>query len=194
MKKLFLVTGAFVLMTIAATAQTAQFGVKAGVNVSSIKVSTGSDFDSKAGLYAGGLAHIHLSRNFAIQPEVVYSMQGGKNGNVTRRQNYINIPVLAQYMTNTGFRLETGPQIGFVVAAKNKVGDVETDVKDGMKTAEFGWTVGAGYLFPKTGFGIDARYNFGITSILEAETPEARNMVLQVGVFYHLPGHTHLNK
>lgn len=188
MKKILLLTGIISCVSFAATAQSTTFGIKAGVNVADIKVSNGTDFNSKAGFHAGGLAHIHVSDHFAVQPEVVYSMQGGKNGNTIRRHNYINIPVLAQYMFNNGFRLQTGPQLGLLVAAKNKVGDVEVDVKDDMRTAELAWTVGASYVIPQNGFGFDVRYNFGITNTLQVSSPEARNMVFQAGVFYLFHG------
>lgn len=183
MKKFFFITGAFVFISLLATAQSAQLGIKAGVNASSIKVSGSTDFESKAGFYAGGLAHVHITPHFAVQPELVFSMEGGKNGNLIRRQNYIDLPVLAQYMTNTGFRLQTGPQLGFLVSAKNKMGNVEVDVKDGMKAADLSWSFGASYL-SKMGLGVDARYNLGITNVNESESPEARNMVFQVGAFY----------
>lgn len=183
MKKLFLVTGVCLFLVISATAQSTQFGVKAGLNVANIKVSDGDDWDPKAGFHAGGLAHIHLSRHIALQPEVVFSMQGGKNGDVIRRTNYVNVPVMVQYMTNNGFRLQTGPQVGFLTSAKTKFNDLEVDVRDDMRAAELAWTVGAGYL-SKIGLGVDARYNFGLTNTSESESPEARNMVFQVGAFY----------
>jgi hypothetical protein len=113
-------------------------------------------------------------------------MQGGKDeddDDVKLKLNYINIPLLAQYMTLDGFRLQTGPQIGFLTSAKSKVGDVERSVKDDLSSVDFSWTFGAGYLFP-SGFGVDARYNHGISNISDDEIFEARNRVFQFGVFY----------
>src|ERR1700750_1415745 len=109
-------------VTVLVKAQSADthFGLKAGVNVSSLDVKDGVDFDSKSGLYIGGLAHVHLSPHFAVQPELMYSEQGGKDGNDKWKVNYINIPVLFQYMTGGGLRLQTGPQLGFAVSSKIK--------------------------------------------------------------------------
>lgn len=185
MKKVFLIAVATLLMSYFSNAQKthAAFGVKTGVNIASINVNGGGDFDSRAGFYVGGLAHIHLSKYFAVQPEVIYSGEGGDAGNIKRKEDYINIPVLAQYMTNTGFRFQTGPQVGFLIAAKNKAGDVEVNVKDQLNTVEFAWTFGASYL-TKTGLGLDGRYNLGISNINDNESPEARNRVFQVGAFY----------
>jgi hypothetical protein len=182
MKKVVCIVSAIIFLSVA-KAQETHFGVKAGVNVASVDIKNGEDYDSKAGLHLGGLAHIHISRHFAVQPELVFSMQGGKDGDEKLKLNYINIPVLAQYMTAEGLRLQTGPQLGFMVSAESKSGDVEIDVKDDLSTFDFSWTFGAGYLFP-SGFGIDARYNHGITNISDDNSFEARNRVFQFGLFY----------
>src|SRR5690349_9524717 len=95
-----------------ASAQT-NFGIKAGYNSASVKVTNDVDWDSKSGIHAGGLAHIHITSHFAVQPEIMVSCQGGEMSNGDKlRLTYINVPVLAQYMVSDGFRLETGPQIG----------------------------------------------------------------------------------
>jgi hypothetical protein len=186
MKKLFCIASAIILFVSILSAQQTHFGVKAGVNLSSVEIDNGDDYNSKAGIHVGGLAHIHISQHFALQPELIYSMQGGKDeddDDVKLKLNYINIPLLAQYMTLDGFRLQTGPQIGFLTSAKSKVGDVERSVKDDLSSVDFSWTFGAGYLFP-SGFGVDARYNHGISNISDDEIFEARNRVFQFGVFY----------
>lgn len=192
MKKLFCIVAAIIILS-TAKAQETHFGVKAGVNIASAEVEDGDDLNSKVGLHIGGLAHIHISQHFALQPELVFSMQGGKaedNDDVKLKLNYINVPVLAQYMINDGFRLQTGPQLGFLVGAESKVGDVEVDQKDNYSTIDFSWTFGAGYLFP-SGFGVDARYNHGISNISDVNAVEVRNRVFQFGLFYQF---MHQNK
>jgi len=183
MKKIFFFVTVLLLTVSIVIAQEVHFGIKAGVNVASAYVSPGSDYNSKAGLHVGGLAHIHLSKSFALQPEVVYSMQGGKVDDAKLKLNYINIPFLVQYMTDNGFRLQTGPQLGLLVSAKTKVGDVEVDRKDNFTSTDFSWTFGAGYLFPE-GFGLDARYNLGISDVWDASSTKIKNSVFQFGLFY----------
>ena len=172
-------------LTLLANAQSSDthFGLKAGLNISDLDVKDGRDFDSKAGFHIGALAHVHMSPHFGIQPEIVYSEQGGKDGNEKWKINYLNVPVLFQYMTGTGFRLQTGPQLGFVVASKIKTGDIEENIKDDVSTVDVSWSLGASYLFPEA-IGIDARYNIGITNVNDAEIPEVRNRVFQIGLFY----------
>src|SRR5450759_4227685 len=115
-KTAIFVASLFLLFT--AKAQDVHFGVKGGLNISQLHFSDNTSTNSKAGLHLGVLAHIHLTKTWAIQPEFFYSMEGAKNvGNsgVTYNLNYLNVPVLLQYMFENGFRLEGGPQIGFLL-------------------------------------------------------------------------------
>jgi hypothetical protein len=174
-----LLLGSFIVMR----AQDTHFGLKAGLNISSLDVQRGVDYDAKAGFHIGGLAHMHLSPHFAAQPEIVFSTQGGKDGDVKWKINYINVPVLLQYMAGGGFRLQTGPQLGFAVSSKVENGDVEINNNDAVKTFDFSWAFGASYI-GAPGLGVDARFNLGISNIYEPDVPEVRNRVFQVGIFY----------
>lgn len=189
MKKTIIVASAL-LIFMGANAQNVHLGIKGGLNASNINVSnnSGNKLDTKLGFHAGLMAHIHASKNFAIQPEVYFSQEGAKTkvANIKSVNNldYINVPVLAQYMFGNGFRVEAGPQIGFLVNAKDKVGSVSTDSKDFYKTTSFSIPVGLGYL-TTYGLGIDARYNFGITDIVKNNSGNAaRSNVFQFGLFY----------
>lgn len=170
------------------SAQHVNFGIKGGLNVYTIKSDNDANFDSKAGFNLGLLSHIHLAKQWAIQPEIVYSLQGAtiNAGNVETKINlgYINIPVLFQYMFDNGFRLQAGPQLGFLVNAKSKTGSLSTDIKDNLKTADFGLAVGAGYVHTPSGFGVDARYNFGLSNINDNSSDNLYNRGFQLGVFY----------
>ena len=184
MKKLFGCATVMMFCVSIVAAQETHFGLKAGVNFASVNNSPGADYKSKAGLHIGGLAHIHLNKNFALQPELIFSMQGGKADNDFKlKLNYINIPMLVQYMTENGFRLQTGPQLGLLTSAKSENGNVEVNIKDNFTSADFSWVFGAGYLFPG-GFGVDARYNLGISDVWDADNAKLKNSVFQLGVFY----------
>lgn len=186
MKTLYLFS--FLFIGIEAFAQktvTPEYGVKAGVNFATLKSSIPGDINTRTALHIGALAHIHLSDMFALQPELLYSGQGASfPGDRTDRYNYLNLTVNIQYMFDNGFRIQTGPQVGFLLAAKTQTGDLETDIKSQIKALDFDWTAGVGFLF-SNGFGIDARYNFGIADITKASNT-VRNNVLQTGVFYHM--------
>lgn len=189
MKHLCLVAaGLLVVTTLAAQRTTTQFGIKGGVNIANLKIDDAGDGDSRTGFHIGGLAHIHIAPKFAVQPEVMFSTQGRRDmvaGNeLETNLSYINIPVLAQYMTGSGFRLQTGPQLGILVDAEAGMDEgTKTDVGDRYKTPDISWVFGAGYL-TNSGFGFDARYNLGLSNINDAGSRDIKNRVWQFGVFY----------
>lgn len=183
MKKLFILCFVFITGNSISSAQHTSFGIKGGLNLASVDIDEIADFDSKTGLHVGGLAHIHISNHFAIQPELVLSCQGGEKPDTRLKLTYINVPVVAQYMINDGFRLQTGPQLGFLINAEQKFGSIEVDQDKFYESIDLSWAVGAGYLF-SSGIGIDARYNIGLSDISEDESFNSKNRVFQVGLFY----------
>jgi hypothetical protein len=191
MKKITLVF-CTLMFGLGAFCQSSGFGLKGGLNVSHLNNSNGTEMGSKLGFHAGVLAHVHLSPQIAIQPEVVYSSQGTKytvaDGEHELGLGYINIPVQLQYMFNNGFRLQTGPQLGFLASVKDKTRGAETGIftSDDFKAIDFSWSVGLGYL-STSGLGIDGRYNFGMSDINDFGTNSLKNSVFQVGLFYMLP-------
>jgi hypothetical protein len=190
MKKISLVVMGLALTTMS-FAQHVQFGLKAGVNLADIDDSQ-APTDKRTAYHFGALAHIHLSRSWAIQPEVVYSAQGAEYNeaayNGTDKVNYINVPVLIQYMTPQGLRFQAGPQVGFLTSAKfkNRVDENEIDIEDVFDNADFSVALGVGYLTP-IGLGVDARYNLGVNNVYKNENPSAKNNVWQFGLFYQFP-------
>ena len=190
MKKLFL--GIMPLLVSAALfAQDPKYGLKAGLNLSTI---TNNGSSMKPGVHVGAIAHIHATPAFSLQPEIYYSNQGakislvGSNADSRINLNYINVPILLQYNFHNGFRLQGGPQIGFLIEAKNKTGNLETNVASVYKTADFSIPVGLSYL-DYSGFGLDMRYNIGVTNVVKNSSTSYRNSVLQLGVFYLFDHH-----
>jgi hypothetical protein len=179
---------AAMMITGTAIAQHNNFGIKGGLNAYTIYSDDNSAADTKIGFHLGVISHIHLGNQFAIQPELIYSTQGAQytSGNTTAKLNlnYINVPLLFQYMFDNGFRLMAGPQVGFLVSAKTELDNTKTDVKDNLKTVELAFGIGASYVHPPTGFGVDARYNFGLNNINDSGSVNSYNRGLQVGVFY----------
>ena len=191
MKKLFL--SCFALLSLqVATAQDIHLSLKAGFNAAMLRSSDNSETELKPGFHVGGLAHIHLLDNLALQPELFYSAQGGKtignNLEVNTNLHYLNLPVLAQYMFNNGFRIQAGPQVGFLLKARNEVNDEdESNIIQYYRTTDFSLPVGISYV-SNSGFGIDLRWAFGLSNINDVgnRKPEVHNSVGQIGLFYIL--------
>lgn len=199
MKKLFL--GAAVAMSSLTFAQ--QFGVKAGMNVSSLTSEEGlSDQGSKIGFNAGVFMNAPLATNFSIQPELLYSQMGDKYnqeiGGTTyarsRHLDYITVPVMFQYNATPGFYLEAGPEFGLLVSAKNKFTNESTNntinesdnYKDDLNGFNFGLGLGAGYYFTPN-VGVTARYVAGLTDVAQDRpngSDSVKNNVFQVGLAY----------
>ena len=171
---------------ILANAQT-KFGVKAGANFASITDASGAT--RKVGINGGVQASIGLSSMFSFAPEAVYSSQGAKaDGGETVNLNYINVPLLLQYNNASGFFAHTGPQIGFLMSAKDKTDGGTTDIKDVMQSTDFSWAFGAGFATHQ-GFGFNARYNLGLSKIFKSDVgSNSKNTVIQVGLFYNFSG------
>lgn len=188
MKSYLILIFALVFSMGSSYAQHANIGIKAGLNVYNVVNENQDRLDPKAGLHLGFLGHIHITDQFAIQPELVFSMQGAKYSpagvDTDLNLNYINVPVMFQYMFDNGFRLQAGPQAGFLISAKAKVGNNETNVKGSYNEIDLGLGIGVGYINPSTDFGFDFRYNHGLTQINDGGTVDSYNRGFQLGVFY----------
>ncbi len=175
------------LMTVALgtlNAQHINIGTKIGLNSYTIDHNDNTNMDSRIGLHAGLIGHIHMSSQFAIQPELVYSMQGAKRGNTSFNLDYINIPVLLQYMFDNGFRIQAGPQLGFLINAEAKNKDLSLNIKDDFNTVDLGLSVGVSYIHPPSSFGVDFRYNLGLSDISKNSNVKSINRGLQIGILY----------
>ncbi|OWK74138.1 opacity protein [Flavobacteriaceae bacterium JJC] len=207
MKKLFL--GAAVAMSSLTFAQ--QFGIKAGMNVSSLSNDSSlSDQQSKIGFNAGVFMNAPLAENFSIQPELIYTQYGAKgtyNADVVTTNgvqnqkfssathlDYIALPVMFQYNATPSFYLEAGPEFGLSVSAKDKVKNETTgetlaesdNYKDSINGFNFGVGLGAGYYFTPN-VGLTARYVAGLTDIAKdrpSGSDSVKNNVFQVGLAY----------
>jgi hypothetical protein len=188
MKKFFI--GLLMALMIVGTveAQEVNLGVKGGVNLTNI--SGGDAYTMRSGFHLGLLGHIHFTENYALQPEVIFSTQGAalRDSDTWIDLNYLNIPVLFQYMFNNGLRLQAGPQLGLLLNSRERTGRVSVDLNDEFATLDVGVSVGASYIHTASGFGVDARYNHGLTNINKVTDETNTNRGFQVGVFY-LFGH-----
>lgn len=178
-----------VVISGAVSAQHMNIGIKAGLNLYNIKNNNDVKYDLKPGINVGLFSHIHLSDQFAFQPELVFSGQGAKytTGGVDTKLNlnYLNVPLILQYMFDNGFRLQAGPQFGFLMSANSVTNDVKTDVKDNFKPLDIAIGVGLGYIHVPSGFGLNARYNHGLNNINENNSSsKSFNRGFQLGVFY----------
>ncbi len=168
-----------------------KFGAKVGLNIATI---TGDieDAKSKVGPLFGVFATYSVSDKLAIQPELLYSMQGCKvdayyedeeeyyEEEVEIKLDYILVPIMVKFYPVTGLSLQAGPQFGFLTRAKMD----DEDMKDDVKKFDFALNLGAGYEL-ENGLGLDLRYSFGLTDAnKEEEMGEAKNGVFSIALSY----------
>ena len=220
MKKILILSLALFL-GIGAAAQV-KFGVKAGLNLSSvsdveasalgISISALENDGMAIGFHAGGFINFSFGQYIGLQPEVLFSMQGGKqkfsaspifpaelsNASIDYNFSYINIPVLLDIKPFANFSILVGPQIGFNIhksaTAKGETisGSDFDDFfgEDTFKSFDFAVVGGLQYTFIEH-LTIGARYNFGLTNACSTSMRESgvdvdvkgwKNSVIQISV------------
>lgn len=172
-------------------------GLKAGASLTSFTGADASNkFDNRFGFHAGVFANIGLTSLFAFQPELIYSQKGAKAQTVVdygQRLHYLDVP-LAFHVNADGLFFELGPQLGFLVAARQQAGSVSYDETGRYNTVDFGYLAGLGYQ-RKQGLGVGLRYNGGFTNVEKAAmsgpiTVQARqrNSAFQLYLTYSFQG------
>jgi hypothetical protein len=188
MKKLAIVLA--LLLATSAFAQGISFGVKGGINYTTL---SGEDVTEglgwKLGFGGGAVAAVNVMDMFVLQPEVLYTMKGAedKDADYSADLTYVEIPVLLKYSVPMAGMISpnffVGPSLGILMSAE--VADI--DVKDETKTMDFGVVVGAGVDFD-LGTGkvtLDGRYTLGLMSIDDSGDEEDwKNGAISVMVGY----------
>ncbi len=174
-----------ILATFSLQAQHMNIGIKGGFNLYNVVNENNNYGDPIKGFHLGLIGHFHLDNKFALQPEVVFSTQGSNDGlNSTLNLDYVNVPVLVQYMFDNGFRLFAGPQLGILINAKSYIDNAEIDRKNNFNSLDLGASLGVSYINPDSNFGIDARYNLGLTDVIVDNSGPFYNRGFQFGLFY----------
>jgi len=173
MKKLFLSIAILVAAAATTKAQiipSVQFGVKGGVNLSSLS-NSGSTFNSsnRAG-YLGGIWARFGALGFNVQPELYYTsknvdIQNGSSQKANASFKSIDIPVLLGTKIGAfgfGGRFYAGPVLSFAIDRDNSLGSaLGSATRFDYKSSNFAITAGAGIDIRK--ISVDLRYEAGIT-------------------------------
>ena len=184
MKKLVLSLIAVVTLCGAVSAQGFGWGAKVGFNVSNI---SNSNLNSKVGLTAGVFGVYEFSSPFAVSANLLYSREGGRDGDYALKEHYLNIPILFNAYIIPGLAVKAGIQPGFMLGAKAKDkinGSRETEnVSDAFTTMDFSIPVGVSYELPFAyGIILDARYNIGVANVLKVGTARNNYFSITAGV------------
>jgi hypothetical protein len=168
-------------------AQEVGLGVKGGLNASNI---SNFDGDNRVSGHLGVFANIKVNHSWAFQPELLYSGEGQRymdgGDQYTLALNYIDIPLLIQYYPVHNVYLEFGPQIGFLVSARDKGPDgYNHGVTSDYNKTEAKLDLGVG-IHATHNVGFYLRYGVGLSDITPGDNYRYTNDVFQLGLSYRL--------
>ena len=155
------------------------FGAKAGLNLATVTGNI-SDPSILVGIHFGSMAEVTINKQLAVQPEVLFSMQGAtysKKGNT--QLNYLLFPVIGKYYIIENLSLEAGPHLGLLLTAR----DEGENIKKHISSTDVGFNIGAGYKL-KNKINLGLRYSIGLTNINDNGGDKTNNAVLQLSVGY----------
>lgn len=115
-----------------------------------------------------GFSYLLGQGPLGFKPGINVSMAGSKyqdtyvSGSV--RLLYLNIPLLAQYSSPSGFFAEAGLQPGILLSAKDKYNGQSYDFKDYVRSFDLGLPLGIGYVC-RSGLGAGVRVVPGIANL-----------------------------
>ena len=131
------------LNTFQALSQDTRFGVKAGLNYSSIVGDLTDGIKFRFSGHGGVFIESEFTYNFSLQAELLYSSQGFQfssdllalenNGGTfdendfrTNVQlNYLTLPILGKFALNDRLDVEFGPQFGFLLNQVSKIKNLD---------------------------------------------------------------------
>jgi hypothetical protein len=168
------------------------FGLKGGLNLTSLKVDDPElSYDSRTGYHAGLFLRGRFG-NVGLQPEVLLFTQRGDLqstlfGTAQESFTYLSIPVILKFYPIGGLNIQLGPQFGFLLDGQREYdsffGGGKQDITEYYKQSDVSVSIGAGYDFG-FGLGLDVRYNIGVKDINDAangEEAKSRIFLLSLG-------------
>jgi len=171
MKNVFLGLLILAFVIPASALEMTEKGVKAGLNFSNIYGDDAENNNALMGFAIGGYAVFQYNDNITLHPELYYTGKGfhwdysmfGYSEEWDTKFSYLEIPVLCGYHFQPDNKwdptLLLGPYLGFLLSAEN---DGE-DVKDDLKSMDFG--LGIGFSVKGDKFTFNLRDSWGLGSI-----------------------------
>jgi hypothetical protein len=190
MKKFLSLIALLTMITGGVFAQGISGGLKLGMNLANQTISAEGMTVSpsfRTSIHAGGYITAMISEKFGIQPEILYSGQGAKNGDFSFKANYISVPVMLRWNFTSLFSIHAGPQLGILMSAKEEFGGESVDVKDDYKSTDIGVAAGVGIDLPM-GLNFGFRFAKGMSNIVDSDEYKQKNYALQFSVGYKLFG------
>jgi hypothetical protein len=181
-----------------------RFGAKVGGTMSSAFVKVGNVTDdaykARLGFLIGGMMEYSFTESFALQPELLYVLNGAKrkattgldqlSPEATISMHNIQLPVNLKYkfgVEDLKFYVTAGPSFSFIAGANVKSNNISVNLlegDEGFKRLDLGLGVGLGVELRKIAIG--AAYNYGLLNITKENdvTVKTGTFALSVGYFF----------
>ncbi|WP_426672079.1 porin family protein [Mucilaginibacter sp. McL0603] len=207
MKKILLTICLFSATITIGFAQSLNFGIKAGLNLSNQSINPSGSVDTKnlTGFHAGVIIDIGL-KNFSIQPGLFFTTKGQvtpvnlemqtgvDRGTFNAKEvlNYIEVPVNLLYHIKAGpvvnIYFGGGPYLAYGISGHGtEPGSFPTYTvhfdSNGYKNPDYGVNFVAGIELSKK-ILIDANYGLGLGNLSREEGLTIRNRVIGISVGY----------
>ncbi len=176
MKKFFTLVVLLATMTVAAQAQV-KFGVKGGLNITSMKFDQSVvDKSNQAGFFIGPTVKFTLPVvGLGIDAAALYDQRSAKVADETLKQQSIQIPVNLRYGFGLGstasIYIFAGPQFGFAIGDKSK-NIVDNALEWRLKDSNLSANVGLGLMLLDH-LQISANYNIALGTTGEVDVNNA---------------------
>jgi len=182
-------------------------GVKFGLNFANVNNMNSYSGLNRLGYNTGVVTRINISKQFKLQPELLYSAKGFRYhpysypGSGTDlgsiRLNYLSLPVLGSFSVGQGFSLLFGPEFDMLLHANSVLHPYEGNVTKYYNHFGVGFDAGVSYRLVG-GLGVEARYNYGLSHVANIPIYDSggsvigrdrsgHNSVFQLGVYFKFP-------
>ena len=184
MKKIFTILSLTVLITNTSLAQ--QFGIKAGLDLTNLSVSsedTSLTFDMGTAYSAGIFGIFELSDVLQLRPELLYAHRNASTSldflgltiKSIWKMDYIELPINLSYMASEQFSVNAGPYVGLLLSAKATIEGLgtseETDIKESTSSMDYGVNLGVSYHINEN-IMINAGYTLGLANLIDDDTDD----------------------
>ena len=187
----------FMSVATMAGAQDFQFGIKGGLSASWLQGTVVTGYETVVphnNFYAGAFASCDVYDDLFLQAELLYAGRGHSDKSeilpsYSRNLGYLMLPVFAGYRFSDAVSLMVGPEFGYLLFSKTKVGDHKTDSTKECKPFNICVAMQLNYMITDN-FGVDVKFDWGLNKTFkpgiyaEGVNDDGRNMAAQIGVCY----------
>jgi hypothetical protein len=174
----------FFLFFPSALAQKIHYKLKAGTNFSNVTINGDSPFKTNIGPTGGMTVGFPVNKNFICQTGLLYSHKGHRYEQfyfptpqgpssrlykVSTNLHYLALPVLAGYNLKDKWQFSLGPQLTYLLSAREKTKNIQSRRLEYYHKLDFSGVAMVEYKIIKS-VGIYGGYDYGLTKFIKGIT------------------------